>query len=218
MIRVPIIAMMCALSAGTSAADSLAGKVTTRVRPGLEASAAIVYATPVGSPAAPSKAGRFTIAQKDKTFVPRVLVITAGSTVDFPNTDPIFHNVFSLSTPAPFDLGLYRAGASKTRVFAEPGTYRVFCNIHPQMTSLLAVVPSPYFTIAERGAYRLDVPPGAYRLTVFSERGTPVMTDVRVPAGGVTVPDVTLDESAFQQTNHTNKFGQPYSKDAYRIK
>jgi len=159
-----------------------------------------------------------TLTQKDKAFRPRVLVVPMGSTVEFPNLDAIFHNVFSLSAPAPFDLGLYRGGASKRRVFSEPATYRVFCNIHPQMTALLAVVPSPYFALAERGAFRLDVPAGAYRVTVFSERAAPVTADVRVGAGGTTAPDVTLDESRFVPTDHTNKYGQPYPKDAYIIK
>ena len=124
------------------ASEPLTGKVVTKAKPGVEPAVAIVYATPVTG-AAPARPGRFTITQKEKTFLPRVLVVPVGSTVDFPNADPIFHNVFSLSTPGPFDLGLYRAGASKSRVFAEPATYRVFCNIHPQMTALLAVVPSP---------------------------------------------------------------------------
>ena len=203
--------------AASAAAEPLTGKVVTRARPGVEPSVAIVYATPVNG-AAPARPARFTITQKEKAFLPRVLVVPVGSTVDFPNADPIFHNVFTLSTPGPFDLGLYRGGASKARVFTEPATYRVFCNIHPQMTALLAVVPSPYFTMVERGEFRLDVPPGAYRVTVFSERTAPVTGEIRVGPGGATAPDVALDESSVVLSDHKNKYGQPYSKDAYSPK
>jgi plastocyanin len=203
--------------ASSAASEPLTGKVVTRARPGVEPAVAIVYATPLNGPA-PSRSAHFTMVQKDKAFFPRVLVVPVGSTVDFPNQDPIFHNVFSLSAPAPFDLGLYRAGASKTRVFTEPATYRVFCNIHPQMTALLVVVPSPYFTLAERSEFRLDVPAGAYRVTVFSERAAAVTVDVRVGPGGASVPDVSLDQATSMPTDHKNKYGQAYPKDAYSIK
>jgi plastocyanin len=218
MTRVSLTASIVFLMVAASvAAEPLAGKVVTRARPGVEPAVAIVYATPLDGPS-PSRPVRATLVQNDKTFRPPVLVVPVGSTVEFPNQDAIFHNVFSLSAPAPFDLGLYRAGASKTRVFSQPGTYRVFCNIHPQMTALLAVVPSPYFTLAERGAFRLDVPPGAYRVTVFSERTTPVTIEVRVGPAGATAPDIMLDESSVVPTDHKNKYGQAYPKDAYPIK
>ena len=218
MTRVALIGSIAFLMVASSAAsEQLTGKVVTRARPGVEPAVAIVYATPVNG-AAPARPGHFTMTQKEKTFLPRVLVVPVGSTVDFPNADAIFHNVFSLSTPGPFDLGLYRAGASKARVFTEPATYRVFCNIHPQMTALLAVVPSPYFALVERGEFRLDVPPGAYRVTVFSERVAPATAELRVGPGGATVPDVTLDESSVVPSDHKNKYGQPYPKDAYPIK
>ena len=203
--------------ATSAAAEQLTGKVVTRARPGVEPAVAIVYATPLNGPA-PSRPGHFTMMQKGKAFLPRMLVVPVGSTVEFPNQDAIFHNAFSLSAPAPFDLGLYRAGASKTRVFTEPATYRVFCNIHPEMTALLAVVPSPYFTLAERGEFRLDVPAGSYRVTVFSERAARVISEIRVNPGGASVQDVTLEESTSAPIEHKNKYGQTYPKDAYPIK
>src|SRR5438105_4984429 len=94
--------------------------------------------------AKPVRPGRFTMKQWEKELTPHVLVIPAGSTVDFPNQDPIFHNVFSRSRPGEFDLGLYRAGASKSVTFSSANTYRVFCNIHPQMTAVIQVVPTSY--------------------------------------------------------------------------
>jgi hypothetical protein len=139
-----------------------------------------------------------------------------GSTVRFPNDDAIFHNVFSLSTPAPFDLGLYRAGASKSRTFTQPAVYRVFCNIHPQMSALIVVSPSPWVAeVAGSGGYQLDVPPGRYRITALSERAAPVSLVVEIASSPLALPDLALDESTAPAT-HTNKYGKPYPKDAYK--
>src|SRR4029453_18186020 len=111
--------------------------------------------------ATPIRAGTFTITQKGKAFSPRLLAVPTGSSVSFPNQDQIFHNVFSLSPPQPFDLGLYRSGASKARTFTEPAVYYVFCNIHPQMVALLVVAPSAWIaTAAQDATWRLDRPPG----------------------------------------------------------
>jgi plastocyanin len=163
----------------------------------------------------PVRPGHFKLAQKDKTFVPNVLAIPAGSTVDFPNEDPIFHNVFSLSPPAPFDLGLYRAGASKSRVFSQPATYRVFCNIHSQMTGVILVLPTSYISeAAASGSYQIEVPPGKYRVTAWSERSQPATVDIEVAAQPVAVPAIDLDESHYVAAPHLNKFGQPYSANA----
>lgn len=175
----------------------------------------VVYAEPLDRPI-PSKPGHFKLAQRDKSFQTRVLAIPAGSTVDFPNLDPIFHNVFSLSRPGSFDLGLYRAGASKSRVFAQPAHYRVFCNIHPQMMAVILVLPTPYFTQREgAGAFRLDLPSGRYRVTAWSERASPVTTEIAVAEGDSSIPDLTLDESKYVELPHKNKFGQEYPKSAY---
>jgi hypothetical protein len=149
-------------------------------------------------------------------FIPRVLAVPAGSTVGFPNEDLIFHNVFSLSRPRPFDLGLYRAGSSKERVFSEPATYRLFCNIHPQMAAIILVLPTSYITEPDTaGAYRLDLPAGRYRLTAWSERSEPATTEFTVSSGGAMAPELTLDESNFVEVPHKNKYGQDYPKSAY---
>ncbi len=164
----------------------------------------------------PVRPGRYKLAQKDKSFVPRVLAVPVGSTVDFPNEDPIFHNVFSLSSPAPFDLGLYRAGGSKSRVFPEPTTYRIFCNIHPQMTATILVLPTSYITEADSsGAYRIEIPSGEYRVVVWSERSQPASAEITVGSSAVTVPTLTLDGSRFVAMPHTNKYGQPYPTTGY---
>jgi hypothetical protein len=124
--------------------------------------------------------------------------------------------VFSLSPPTPFDLGLYRAGASKTQTFASPATYRVFCNIHPQMTALIVVVPTPFVTLADaNGGFALDLPPGRYKLTAVSERAAAVSSELKVGASAATAPELTLDESQFVAPPRRNKYGQDYPKDAW---
>ena len=194
------------------------GRVEVRTAGGSSPAATIVYAEPVDRPA-PSRAVVARLLQKGKTFTPAVMVVPVGSTVDFPNQDPIFHNVFSLSTPAPFDLGLYRAGDTRKRTFAQPGTYRIFCNIHPQMTAFIVVAPTPYVTIAASdGRYSLDLPPGSYRVTARSERATPTTVEVIVKAGSETVPELKLDESRYVSLPHKNKFGQDYPASAYEKK
>jgi plastocyanin len=198
------------------AAGPVSGVVRTETRPGVAPAAVIVYAEPVDAPA-PRRPGRFTLTQRQKTFMPPVLAVPVGSTVTFPNEDVIFHNVFSLSGPEPFDLGLYRAGASRARVFNLPGAYRVFCNIHPQMTALIVVVPTPYVALAAPGGrYVLDLPPGRYRLTVLSAKAAPVTTELQSAAGASEAPLLTLDESQWVATPHKNKFGQDYPAAAYK--
>lgn len=176
----------------------------------------IVYAESLDG-STPIKPGRFKLAQKDKAFSPRILAVPVGSTVDFPNHDPIFHNVFSLSRPAPFDLGLYEAGTSKSRAFREPTIYRVFCNIHPQMTAVILVLPTSFITeAASTGSYRLELLPGRYRITAWSERAQAASAEITVPASGMaTVPDIALDESKFVELRHQNKYGLDYPKSAY---
>src|SRR3954447_8925879 len=175
----------------------------------------VVYAEPLGEHE-PPKPGHFELKQEEKTFIPHVLAVPAGSTVTFPNDDPIFHNVFSLTRSSPFDLGLYRAGESKTRVFTKPAIYRVFCNIHPQMNALLLVLPSSFIAEANaQGVYRLDLPPGRYRLSAWSERSEPATEEVAVESTAVSAPELTLDESKFVEIPHKNKYGLDYPASAY---
>lgn len=195
----------------------LAIPVTGRVRvTGRAAGTTIqtfVYAEPLDG-SARLQAGIFTLQQIKKSFQPRVLAVPTGSTVRFPNDDSVFHNVFSLNKPEPFDLGLYRAGASKSQTFTAPGVYRVFCDIHPQMAAVILV--APYIAeVDASGAYRLDLPAGRYKITAWSERSEPVTAEVTVSAGAMSLPELTLDESKATPAAHTNKFGAAYPKTAY---
>ncbi len=197
-------------------ADVLSGTVVTRVRPGATAVMAVVYAEPSSGRPAARPPGPFSIAQRNKTFTPRVMGVPVGAVVRFPNEDGVFHNVFSLSPGHVFDLGLYRGGASKSRTFTTPGVVRLFCNIHPQMTALVVVVDTPWIANAGAdGAFRLDLPAGRYTITALSDRAAAVSVEVTV-AGVTSAPPLSLDERAFVATPHTNKFGKPYTDAAYK--
>ena len=209
-------AVLMAVAVPVASAEQLSGRVEWKTRGSTRPAQAVVFAEPLDRPA-PTAAGQGTLQHKNKTFLPHVVAVPAGSTIAFPNDDPIFHNAFSLSSPQPFDMGLYRAGVTKQQVFTRPGVYHVFCNIHPQMAAFLVVAPTPYVTVAgQDGAWRLDVPAGRYRVTALSERAAPVTVEVSVSGAAASADGLVLDESAFVSTEHLNKFGKPYPKDAYK--
>jgi plastocyanin len=215
-VRLAATIAICVLVVTRVGAGPVTGVVRTVGRGDVPPATAVVYAEPIDA-AAPRTPRRFTLAQKNKTFQPRVLAVPLGSTVDFPNNDGIYHNVFSLSGPQPFDLGLYRAGDTRQRTFTTAGTYRVFCNIHPQMTAIIVVAPSPFTAAAgPDGRFTLDLPPGRYRMTALSERSSPVTVETTSTQGASTVPELTLDETAWAFAQHKNKFGKDYPAAAYQ--
>jgi plastocyanin len=116
---------------------------------------------------------RAQMRQEDEGFVPRMVAITRGSTVEFPNADPFFHNVFSLSRGANFDLGRYPRGETRVRTFSQPGLVKVYCHLHSQMSASIMVFDHQYFTVpeSESGHFAIaDVPAGEYRLAAWHER------------------------------------------------
>ena len=114
---------------------------------------------------------RATLDQRNETFIPHVLAITVGTTVDFPNSDRVYHNVFSLSGTKRFDLGRYAAGRSRSVRFDRPGIVRVFCEIHSHMSAFILVFNHRYFAVtAADGRYQITrVPPGRYTLVAWNE-------------------------------------------------
>ena len=124
--------------------------------------------------------------QRNETFVPHVLAIVAGTSVDFPNNDRTYHNVFSLSKTKTFDLGRYAAGRSKAVRFDKPGIVRVFCDIHSHMSAFVLVFAHRYFSVAdEDGVYRLEnVPPGSYNVFAWNESAPLESRRVVVPESG----------------------------------
>ena len=133
--------------------------------------------------------GRARINPINEQFVPRVLAITTGTTVDFPNSDRIYHNVFSLSKPRTFDLGRYAAGMSRAVRFDRPGIVRVFCEIHSHMSAWVLVFNHPFFAATDdEGRYSIpNVPPGTYSLAVWHETLPRETRRIVVPESGAAV-------------------------------
>lgn len=152
------------------------------------------------------------IASKSKRFDPRITAVSAGTTVEFPNLDGIFHNVFSLSPGAKFDLGLYRNGASRAMTFDTPGLVRVYCNIHPQMAAFLLVVDGTIWaqTGADGSAVLAHVPAGRVGVRAWDEKGGDYQGTVDVAAGKTVTLAIALDGSNFRDAPHTNKYGKKY--------
>jgi hypothetical protein len=159
--------------------------------------------------------------QKDKTFSPHILAIETGTTVDFPNLDPIFHNAFSNFNGKIFDVSLYPPHSSRKVVFDRPGIVRVFCNIHPSMSAIIVVVNSPYVTQTDKsGRYSFrNVPPGDYVMQFFHERATPetlnaLSQKIRITAEPRELALTTVSEAGYIPVAHKNKYGQDYAANA----
>ncbi len=141
-----------------------------------------------------NEGGRAVMDQRNETFVPHVLAITTGTTVDFPNSDRFYHNVFSLSKTKSFDLGRYAAGHSRPVRFDRPGIVRVFCDIHSHMNAFILVFSHPFFAMTDaEGRYQIDdVPPGTYGVIAWNEGTSSETRPVTVPDGGVAEQDFTI--------------------------
>jgi plastocyanin len=139
-------------------------------------------------------ASRAEMIQQDETFLPRVLAITRGSTVDFPNADPFFHNVFSLSRAATFDLGRYPRNDRRARTFKQAGLVKVYCHLHSHMSASIMVFDHPYFTTpAGDGRFAIaEVPAGDLRLSAWHERIGESSKDITVEAGRTTRVEFAL--------------------------
>lgn len=138
--------------------------------------------------------GRQAMEQVGERFVPHVLPVLKGSRVAFPNGDPIFHNVFSLSRTQSFDLGRYPKGASKSVRFEKPGIAQVFCHIHSDMSAVILVLDTPYFVVPDPdGHFELDnLPAGEYRLVAWHERIRPIERSVRIRAGEIATVQLVI--------------------------
>ena len=146
------------------------------------------------APARAVQPRRTAIRQKGETFLPRVVAVPVGSTVDFPNDDPIYHNVFSLSRARTFNLGRFPRGESRAVRFDKPGIVKVFCDIHSHMSATVMVFNHPWFAVpAEDGRFELPaVPPGEREITAWHERLGDTTLRVKVESGRPTEADFTL--------------------------
>ena len=176
-----------------------------------------VTRTSLGWPAPP---GHFRMEQKNKNFNPHLLVVPVGSSVEFPNLDPFFHNVFSQFNGKRFDLGLYEAGSTRVVRFDHEGISYLFCNIHSEMAAVIITVRTPYYVISKgSGPVELrEVPPGDYEMHVWAEG-----TDAKELHGltrRVHITSSQTDLGTIQLTvpgslpPHKNKFGEDYKSES----
>jgi len=186
-----------------------------------DASKLVVWLTPLGNTEAitpPQKQASPIpqLVQKDKSFQPSLLVIPAGSKVEFPNHDPFFHNVFSLFDGKRFDLGLYESGTTRFVQFDKPGISFIFCNIHAQMSAVVIALNTPYYGISDtHGEITIaDVAPGRYELHVFHPSVSPetlhaAEREITVSANDTFLGTFSLAESDLELA-HKNKYGRDY--------
>lgn len=208
---------LLALALLAPSVSALAGTITGTVavtdkggRPASDLEQTVVYLEGVKARPKPLAA---SIAMRGKAFQPHLVVIPVGSSVAFPNEDPILHNAFSVSGENRFDLELYKRPQTRSQTFEKPGVVRVYCNIHPQMSAVVLVADSAHFAKASAdGTFSIDaVPAGTYLLRAWHERGGETSQELTVPAEGVVRAQLALDASAFKRVQHKNKFGKDYS-------
>ena len=221
------------LLSGQNSVAPVNGQVTAEVnllqadhstRPFADKARVVVWLSSLDDPM-PRVAGdrnshRYQMVQRNKHFEPTLLVVPVGASVDFPNKDPWFHNVFSLYQGKRFDLGLYQAGTVHSVHFDKPGASYIFCNIHPQMSAVVLAIDSPYFGISDpAGRVSLgEVPPGRYRLHVWYQGSSQkvldaVQREITISAGKRDLGTLQLLANAPTQVAHKNKYGQDYDRD-----
>lgn len=197
-----------------------AGTANAKPAAASDASGVVVWLKPLdvaAAPPDPSGHPRPQIAQFKKQFEPHLLVVQAGTLVDFPNRDPFFHNVFSLFDGKRFDLGLYEAGATNSVRFDRVGVSYLFCNIHPEMSGVVVAVDSTYFGISDAsGAVAIaNVPAGRYEMHVWYERSlqddlTKLTRVVRVSDSAHDLGAISVVANPNFTASHKNKYGQDY--------
>lgn len=168
-----------------------------------EQSRVVVYLEGADSAAADSPAPAAQVQQLDRQFMPDLVVVPVGSTVSFPNMDPIFHNIYSLSKPKTFDLGSYDKGETRKVSFPKPGIVNVYCHLHPNMAATIVVTPNRWYARPDAsGRYRIpDVPPGQYTLVAWHKSAGFFRKPIVVEKGHDSVADffIPLNEDLKQE-------------------
>lgn len=190
------------------------GSVTVKTKDKLKADkrGVVIYLENVpGTP--PKPKDHAVIRQREKQFDPPLTIVVKGTTIDFPNEDKIFHNVFSVSRPARFDLGLYKSGTAKSVEMKRAGTVDVYCNIHPEMIAKVKVLENAYYTITgSDGTFEIrNVPAGEYPIVAWLPTGDEAKGKVVVKAGEAAEVKLEVSEVAKKDT-HTRKDGTPYGR------
>jgi plastocyanin len=211
------LAMIISAATGAAQPGSVRGKLVLKDRGGKLASDVPDAVVWLEGPKT-ARATTTEIATRKKELIPSVVVVAPGSSVTFPNYDPFNHNVFSVSPEAPFDLGLYGRGDSRTAKFEKPGIVRVYCNVHAQMWAAVLVIESPFVARPSvDGGFALDgVPAGKYTLMAWHDRGGQTGRPIEVGPAGVADLELALDASGHTHKAHLNKFGKPYQSEGRR--
>ncbi|HEU0035362.1 MAG TPA: hypothetical protein VFQ53_32355 [Kofleriaceae bacterium] len=210
--RAAAVAMLLLSTAATAQAGdrgTIRGSVVVHRARDVPAGPVLVYV--VGFAEKPA-ATTVEIKQVGRRFLPDLVAVTAGGSVTFPNGDPFLHNVFSPTADRSFDLGSYRQGETRTRVFPKPGVLDVYCNIHPEMSATIVILPNTRFAIADAsGHFELaDVPAGTWSVFAYSRRAVkPTTVRVTVEPGKPAEATLELDEVQRDFT-HKNKYGEKY--------
>jgi plastocyanin len=172
--RAILIALMTAgwLTPAMSAVDGADLRGSVRANGRLQPNTVVWLEAPQAAP--PPSRVKVVLDQRNLNFYPRVLAVRVGTTVDFPNNDRVFHNVFSFRDGKRFDLGMYPIGTLRHVTFDKPGLSRLFCNIHPNMAAYVMAVDTPYFSVADgQGAFMITaVPPATYTYHTWRPGGT----------------------------------------------
>ena len=213
------IVALLTLSAG-ALANQIAGRIVILEKdnkPSPDLGDAVVYLEGAATPATAAAPVAVEIAITDKVYAPHVVVVPVGSTVRFPNHDPFNHNVFSLSEPNTFDLGLYGRGETRGWTFEHPGLVRIYCNVHPRMVAYVLVMANRlYAQPGQDGSFLIEnVPAGRHRLHVWHERiPAEVIKEVTAGAGGDL--QIALNARGYKWQPHRNKHGRNYPTNAGR--
>ena len=212
-----LLAMLVLATGGQSLAADIEGRLALVTKGGRAVSdealadtvIAFVPDKPVPVTPAPAPA---VIATRNKAFVPRVVAVTAGSRVSFPNEDPILHNVFSSSPGNAFDAGLAGQGDGPSQVLARPGVVRIFCNVHHSMVAYVVVLDTPFFVRPSGdGSFRLTgLPDGPGKLTAWHPRADPFSQDVALPLSKGVLLELAVTQKRVPP--HLDKLGQAYDK------
>ena len=175
-----------------------------------DASGVVLYLTGFSQTPPPEKP---RISQRNKTFIPDVLPIVVGQTVEFTNEDNLIHNVFSTSKARKFDLGKPRVGESRDVQFDKTGVVDIYCDIHEEMVATILVLPNQAFTVTgPDGKFTLrGIPSGRHSLFAWSRRSEPQRVEIEVKTGETAAVALELAETKFD-TKHVGKYGQAYRK------
>ncbi|HVR09741.1 MAG TPA: hypothetical protein VMW75_16990 [Thermoanaerobaculia bacterium] len=220
-----------AASAGAPplAAEELSGRLVFLAKDGkgpargVDPRLAVVYFEPADAARPPRTEKAFQLLTKNKEFFPHVLAVPVGASVQFPNQDPILHNVFSVSPGNSFDLGIYRGGPPKEKRFEQPGVVRVYCNVHQAMVAYILVLDTAHYGSPDLdGSFRLTgLPRGPGKLTVWHEQADPwtqeLKLPLRAPEGGSPALAPRLVVVRPKLLPHLTKTGESYNRgDSYR--